>query len=36
MLTNNDEKQIEDHGLDIDEVNRQLETFSHGIPFANL
>ena len=36
MLTNNDEKQIEDHGLSIDEVNRQLETFSHGISFANL
>ncbi len=36
MLTNNDLKQITSHGLTLDEVVKQLETFSRGIPYANI
>lgn len=36
MLTNNDLKQITSHGLTLDEVVKQLETFNRGIPFANV
>jgi hypothetical protein len=36
MLTDNDEKQINQHGLSIDEVQRQLDTFKRGIPFTNI
>jgi len=36
MLTKNDLQQIELHGLTSETINRQLETFAHGIPFANI
>ena len=36
MLTNKDLQQITSHGLTLDEVVKQLETFSRGIPYANI
>ncbi|MEM7185456.1 MAG: DUF4301 family protein [Bacteroidota bacterium] len=36
MLTESDIKQIEKHGLTLDKVYRQLETFTRGIPFADV
>jgi hypothetical protein len=36
MLTNSDLSQIEAHGLTVDAVYRQLETFTHGIPYAHV
>lgn len=36
MLTEKDIKQIEDYGLSLQEVYRQLETFRLGIPYADV
>jgi len=36
MLTEKDIKQIEKHGLNIDQVYGQLEIFGRGIPYANI
>lgn len=36
MLTNKDLQQIENHGLSLDEIENQLETFKQGIPFATI
>ena len=36
MLTEKDIKQIEKHGLNIDQVNGQLEIFRRGIPYVNI
>lgn len=36
MLTKKDIKQIEDHGLSVNKVYKQLETFSRGIPFVDV
>jgi hypothetical protein len=36
MLTEKDIKQIEDHGLTINKVYNQLETFTRGIPFVDV
>ena len=36
MLTEKDIKQIENNGLSLQEVYRQLETFRQGIPYANI
>ncbi len=36
MLTNSDLSQIEAHGLSVDDIYKQIETFTHGIPYANV
>ncbi|MBX2827198.1 MAG: DUF4301 family protein [Flavobacteriaceae bacterium] len=36
MLTEKDIDQIEAHGLTLHKVYKQLETFNHGIPYANV
>lgn len=36
MLTEKDIKQIEDHGLTINKVYKQLEIFNRGIPYADV
>jgi len=36
MLTNKDQQQIEQYGLDVEKVYGQLETFRRGIPFVNI
>ena len=36
MLTEKDIKQIENYGLSLQEVYQQLETFRHGIPYADI
>jgi hypothetical protein len=36
MFTKNDLQQIEEQGLDVDDINRQLEIFKRGIPFVKI